>query len=122
MKNRLLLMVGVLILGLCAMSLAQDQPAEEQLRHGGQPTQEESDARSSVARISLIHGDVSMQRGDSGDRATVFEPAHREQRQVSTGAGSRAEVQLDHGNILRLGDNTVGRHCGPLPEPDPDRG
>ena len=25
---------------------------------------------------------------------------------VSTGVNSRAEVQLDHGNILRLSDNT----------------
>ena len=60
MKNRLALMVGALILGLSAMTMAQEQPTEEQ-----------SDVRSSVARISLIHGDVSTQRGDSGDWATA---------------------------------------------------
>ena len=31
---------------------------------------------------------------------------------VSTGVNSRAEVQLDHGNILRLGDNTLASIAG----------
>ena len=31
---------------------------------------------------------------------------------VSTGASSRAEVQLDHGNIVRLGDNTLAGIAG----------
>ena len=31
---------------------------------------------------------------------------------VSTGANSRAEVQLDHGNIVRLGDNTLAGIAG----------
>jgi hypothetical protein len=112
MKNRLLLMVGVLILGLCAMSLAQEQPAEEQSSQE-QPTQDQSDARSSVARISLIHGDVSSQRGDSGDWAPVVlnQPIVSSDK-ISTGASSRAEVQLDHGNIVRLGDNTVAGIAG----------
>jgi uncharacterized protein DUF6600/FecR-like protein len=102
MKNRLSLMVGVLIFGLCAMSVAQDQF-----------TQEDSDVRSSVGRISLIHGDVSTQRGDSGDWATVVlnQPIVSSDK-VSTGAGSRAEVQLDHGNIVRLGDNTLAGVAG----------
>jgi len=102
MKNRLLLMVGALIFGLCAMSAAQDQF-----------TQEDSDVRSSVGRISLIHGDVSTQRGDSGDWATVVlnQPIVSSDK-VSTGAGSRAEVQLDHGNIVRLGDNTLAGIAG----------
>ncbi len=107
MKNRLALMVGSLILGLCAMTMAQDQPTEDQ------PTQEQSEVRSSVARISLIHGDVSTQRGDSGDWATVVlnQPIVSSDK-VSTGANSRAEVQLDHGNILRLGDNTLAGIAG----------
>jgi hypothetical protein len=55
----------------------------------------------------LIHGDVSTQRGDSGDWATAAlnQPMVSSDK-VSTGVNSRAEVQLDHGNILRLGDNT----------------
>ena len=102
MKNRLALMVGALILGLCAMTMAQEQRTEEQ-----------SEVRSSVARISLIHGDVSTQRGDSGDWATVVlnQPIVSSDK-LSTGANSRAEVQLDHGNIVRLGDNTLAGIAG----------
>src|SRR2546428_12511295 len=66
-----------------------------------------------VARISLIHGDVSTQRGDSGDweAAALNQPIVSSDK-VSTGASSRAEVQLDHANILRLGDNTLANISG----------
>src|SRR4051812_35000934 len=48
-----------------------------------------------VARISLIHGDVSMQRGDTGDWAatSINAPLVRGD-QVATGDKSRAEIQL----------------------------
>ncbi|MGA9811950.1 MAG: DUF6600 domain-containing protein [Terriglobales bacterium] len=107
MKNRIALMIGALILGLSAMTVAQDQPAEDQ------PAQEQSDVPTSVGRISLIHGDVSTQRGDSGDWATVVlnQPIVSSDK-VSTGVNSRAEVQLDHGNIVRLGDNTLAGIAG----------
>src|SRR6185312_7137116 len=60
-----------------------------------------------VARISLIHGDVSMQRGDSGDwtAATLNTPLIRGD-QVATGDKSRAEVQLDYANVLRLASSS----------------
>jgi len=56
-----------------------------------------------VARISLIHGDVSMARGDTGEwsSTTVNAPLVRGD-QVATGEGARAEVQLDYANIMRL--------------------
>ena len=56
-----------------------------------------------VARVSLIHGDVSTMRGDSGDwvASTVNAPIVRGDK-VATGARSRAEIQLDYANILRL--------------------
>src|ERR1700682_1398121 len=59
-----------------------------------------------VARISLIQGDVSTQRGDTGDwaAAALNQPLVGGDR-ISTGDGSKAEVQLDHSNILRLGNN-----------------
>jgi len=59
-----------------------------------------------VARISLIQGDVSVQRGDTGDwaAAALNQPLVGGDR-ISTGDGSRAELQLDHSNILRLGNN-----------------
>src|SRR5258706_5679313 len=57
-----------------------------------------------VARISLIHGDVSTQRGDSGDTAAAAlnAPVVTGDK-ISTGDNSRAELQLDYANILRLG-------------------
>ena len=59
-----------------------------------------------VGRVSMIHGDVSTQRGDSGtwSAAILNQPVVNGDK-VSTGAGGRAEVQLDFANILRLGSN-----------------
>ncbi len=65
------------------------------------------DTSPGVARISLIHGDVSSQRGDTGDwaAAALNQPLVAGDS-VSTGDRSRAELQLDHANILRLGNNS----------------
>lgn len=56
-----------------------------------------------VARVSLIHGDVSLQRGDTGDwtSATLNTPLVRGD-QVATGDRSRTEIELNYANILRL--------------------
>ena len=56
-----------------------------------------------VARISFIHGDVSTQRGDSGDwgGTSINAPVVRGD-QVATGENARTEIQLDYANILRL--------------------
>ncbi len=60
-----------------------------------------------VARLSLISGDVSVRRGDSGDwvAAAVNAPLVVQDR-VLTGVGSRAEVQFDWANMIRLSANT----------------
>jgi hypothetical protein len=60
-----------------------------------------------VARISLIHGDVSTQRGDSKDwsAAALNAPVLAGDR-VSTGDKARTELQLDYANILRLAEHT----------------
>ncbi|MBZ5508164.1 MAG: FecR domain-containing protein [Acidobacteriia bacterium] len=56
-----------------------------------------------VARISLISGDVSTQRGDTGDWAvtSINAPLVRGD-QVATGEKSRTEIQLDYADLLRL--------------------
>jgi hypothetical protein len=56
-----------------------------------------------VARLSLIHGDVSTQRGDSGGwgSTSINAPLVRGD-QVITGEKARAEIQLDYANVLRL--------------------
>jgi hypothetical protein len=71
--------------------------------------QEDSPERG-VARISLIDGDVSVRRGDSGDwvAAAVNGPLVVYDG-VLTGPGSRAEIQFDHANMLRLSSETEVR-------------
>src|ERR1700735_4486451 len=81
------------------------QPTEAQ--PGGPSGEAPAQTDQGVARISLIHGDVSTQRGDSGDwsAATLNQPAMTGDK-VSTGDNSRTELQLDFANILRLGPNS----------------
>ncbi|HEY1524980.1 MAG TPA: DUF6600 domain-containing protein [Candidatus Angelobacter sp.] len=56
-----------------------------------------------VARISLIHGDVSMARGDTGEWASTSINAPLVQGdQVLTGEKARTEIQLDYADLLRL--------------------
>ena len=60
-----------------------------------------------VGRVSLIHGDVSTQRGDSGDwSAAQLNAPLMTGDKVSTGDKARAEVQLDYANILRISEHT----------------
>ena len=57
-----------------------------------------------VARISLIHGDVSVRRGDSGDYvAAALNAPIMAQDYLLTGPSGQAEVQFDFANIIRLG-------------------
>ena len=60
-----------------------------------------------MARISLIHGDVSTQRGDSKDwsAAALNAPVLAGDR-VSTGDKARTEIQLDYANMLRLAEHS----------------
>jgi hypothetical protein len=119
MKNIFLLSIGALILSASLMAGAQvseEIPGMGQGPEQGPPPgqsqpqgqgQAQSEPSSGVARISLTHGDVSTQRGDSGDwaAAAVNQPMVNGDK-VSTGINSRAEVQLDSSNVLRLGDNS----------------
>lgn len=67
----------------------------------------EEGPNSGVARISFIHGQVSTQRGDTGEwiAAAVNAPVVAGDK-VSTGQDSRSELQLDYADILRLGSQT----------------
>ena len=60
-----------------------------------------------VARISLIHGDVSTQRGDSKDwSAAVLNAPVVAGDRVSTGDKARTELQLDYANMMRLAEHS----------------
>jgi len=90
MKNRLILSLAIFLLALGPISaLAQ------------------VDISPGVGRVSLTQGDVSTQRGDSGEwSAAVVNAPVVSGDKISTGENACAEVQLDYANILRLGDHS----------------
>jgi len=94
--RRLYYILGLAILVLLSLTVLAVQPmaAEDEPTPG-------------VARVSLIHGDVTMMRGDSGDwvASTVNAPIVAGDR-ITTGDRSQTEIQLDYANILRLGSST----------------
>ena len=61
-----------------------------------------------AARISFLNGDVSTQHNGSSDwsAATVNTPVVNGDH-ISTAQNARAEIQLDHANILRLSGETT---------------
>ena len=68
--------------------------------------QDPDDLKRGVARISLMNGEVSVRRGDSGDWvAGVINAPLMTADQIATGPNSRAEVQFDSANMLRVGGN-----------------
>ncbi len=85
-SNRL----AVLLVGLVGAAPMWSQSGEE--------------AGRGVARISVMNGDVSVRRGDSGEvvAAAINAPLVVEDR-VLSGPGSRAEIQLDYANFVRVG-------------------
>ena len=74
---------------------------------GGGPDVDAGDPSHGVARISLLNGEVSVRRGDSGDviAAALNAPLLAQDR-LLTSSSSRAEVQFDNANMARLGSNT----------------
>ena len=68
--------------------------------------QDPDDLKRGVGRISLMNGQVSVQRGDSGEWVVgvVNAPLIAGDR-VATAENSRAEVQFDSSNMFRMGAN-----------------
>lgn len=95
-----------------AMS-AQNQPqynSNQQLNPNQQANQQGDDQQGppqGVARVSLLRGDVSTQRGDSGDwvAITLNTPVMAGDK-VSTSPTGSAELQIDNENMLRLSGHT----------------
>src|SRR5215469_9156577 len=68
------------------------------------------DPKNSVARVSLAHGDVNMQRGDAGEwSAVTLNTPLVQGDQIATGNKGRAEVELDFANMLRLAGGTQAK-------------
>ena len=122
-------LTGALVLGLGAGAGAQQAPPASQQPmeipaqqyppqpQGGPPqagpppqggSQQPPEGDAGAARISYIHGDVSTQHDGSTDwaAATINTPLVNGDH-ISTGQNARAEIQLDHANVLRLSDQTT---------------
>ena len=124
MKRTLLSLALILLLaaaGTARTQEPQDQaPGQMPDQSLGQPPQAQqpsqpeqpnaAELETGVARVSSIRGDVSAQRGDSGEyvAAAVNMPIVIGDR-VSTGKGSRAELQLDFANLLRMSDDASAK-------------
>ncbi len=91
---------------------APGSPAVQQYpQPGGQyaaPADESAeDQQHGVARLSIVQGDVNVKRGDNGELvAAIVNAPLMAQDHVQTAPGSRAEVQLDYANLIRLAPNT----------------
>ena len=87
------------------MNESNAQPTDAQ--PGGPSGEAPATTDQGVARLSLIHGDVSTQRGDTGDwsAATLNQPLMTGDK-VSTGDNARTELQLDFANTIRLSPNS----------------
>jgi len=117
MKRYLGVLVAILVAGTSATVRGQQpgpasqQPQEIPAQYPPQQGGPDQAARNDpgAARVSYIHGDVSTQRGDTGEwvAATLNTPVVTGDH-VATGRDSRAEVQLDNANILRMsGESTA---------------
>ena len=83
---------GAALLAAGLLTPARAQDADDQLR--------------GVARISLAEGQVSVRRGDSGDWvAAIINAPLMTEDQIATGPNSRAEIEFDAANLLRMGGN-----------------
>src|SRR5271170_2966678 len=99
------LMASALLIGL----RAQDPNANPNPNAGADPDGQYEPGRA-VARISVLNGDVSVRRGDSGDVVAAAQnaPVMADDR-LLTSSSSRAEVQLDSANMIRIGPNSEVR-------------
>jgi len=90
-----------------ALAQPQPPPGQPQFEQQDGEAPDAEDASRGVARISVMNGDVSVRRGDNGDfvAAALNAPLVVGDR-VLTGPNSRAEVQFDSANMIRLAADT----------------
>jgi hypothetical protein len=131
-KTLLSLSLAVIAVGVSLPLIAQDQagqqPPDQQNIDQGQPPPDQgqqqfgdqgqppagadnmadaNDPTRGVGRISVINGEVSVRRGDSGEvTAAAINAPLLSQDRLLTSSSSRAEVQFDSSNMVRLGSNT----------------
>jgi hypothetical protein len=109
--KRMLLSISTL-LALAAFSIAQPAPPENPDNPPDAPDGQYETGRA-VARISILNGDVSVRRGDSGAViSAVLNAPVLAGDAILTTSSSRGEVQLDYANMLRFSPGSEVRFAG----------
>src|SRR5260370_42142346 len=95
------------------MLSAQYAPPQYPAQNGSAQNPDDYDAGAApdpghgVARISVLNGEVSVKRGDSGDMvAAAINAPMQPQDHLLTGPESPAEIQFDNANMLRIASNS----------------
>src|SRR5439155_12566866 len=98
--------VGLASVSVWAYAQQPPQPPPQQQQQDDDAPDPDA-ANHGVARISVMNGDVSVRRGDDGDfvAAAINAPLVVGDR-VLTGPNSRAEVQFDWANMIRIAPDT----------------
>jgi len=93
-----------------AVAQEQDPPPDAETMEQAPPPDaagQDQGPAPGAARISMLNGQVSTQRGDSGEWVVAIVNAPVMQGDaVATAASSRAEIQLDFANVLRMDQNS----------------
>ena len=85
----------------------QPYPNQPDLNQDEQGRDWSADQQHGVARIHIAQGDVNLKRGDNGMlTAAIINAPLMSRDHLETGPGSRAEVELDAANVIRLAPNT----------------
>src|SRR4051794_39615892 len=98
---------------IAAVLFAQQLPPPEQQQDPLEQQQQDAAAPDEpgrpVARLSVLSGDASVRRGDSGDWvAAALNAPLMVDDSVSVAAGGAVELQLDRANFARIaGDSEV---------------
>ncbi|HUO33650.1 MAG TPA: FecR family protein [Candidatus Acidoferrum sp.] len=89
---------------------ADQPPTPEQQQQEQQEQQQQASSQPGVARVSVIQGNASIQRGDNGEwsAATVNTPLEAGDR-LSTGNDGRAELQLNGSDVARLSSDSSAK-------------
>jgi len=93
----------IAVVSLSLVSLGQQPPPQQDPDDNFDP----DSVNRGVARISVMSGDVSVQRGDADEivAAAINAPLVVGDR-VMTGPNSRAEVQFDWANMIRIASDS----------------
>jgi len=96
--------LAILLTGAAMLpASAQQLPPQQQQDDGDAPDH-------GVARISLVNGDVTVRRGDTGDlTAAAPNGPLLVNDLLATGQNSTAEIQFDAANMIRLGNTSEVR-------------